>query len=80
LQLQNMVIKLFIFFLDEDKPYMLDIFESDLYVTTYKNNDVFKIHKYNATSKMYIVQNMPTRTRVGQIVVIQEQKQSRKSK
>ncbi|XP_064646344.1 low-density lipoprotein receptor-related protein 1-like isoform X2 [Lineus longissimus] len=63
---------------NDDKPYMLDIFENSLYVTTYKNNDVFKINKYNASKQTYIVRNMPSRTRVGHIVIIQEQKQTRK--
>ncbi|KAL3854931.1 hypothetical protein ACJMK2_014166, partial [Sinanodonta woodiana] len=60
-------------FSSSDPPYMLDIFEDALYVTTYKKHNLLQIHKFYNTSNVnkILFNSFP----IGDIVIAQKYKQ-----
>ena len=54
---------------NEDKPYKIEVYVADLYVTTFRNHSIHKIHNKSSSK---LVSNLP---RIGAIVIVQDMKQ-----
>lgn len=62
-----------LFELDGDKPNKIEVFEDYLYVTTYKTNNIIKLHKFGQRDPVYLVKGL---NRASDIVIVQEHKQT----
>ncbi|KAG1687419.1 Prolow-density lipoprotein receptor-related protein 1 [Nymphon striatum] len=56
---------------DGDKPNRIEIFEDYLYITTYKTNNIMKMHKFGRQEPVYLVKGL---NRASDIVIVQEHK------
>ncbi|XP_063218358.1 prolow-density lipoprotein receptor-related protein 1 [Bacillus rossius redtenbacheri] len=57
-----------------EKPFKLDVFEDNLYVSTYQVNNVLKINKFGRGNFTYLVQSL---NRASDILIVQENKQTK---
>ncbi|CAB3364278.1 Hypothetical predicted protein [Cloeon dipterum] len=56
----------------DDKPYKIEVFEDNLYISTYKNNNIIKMNKFGQGNLTYLVKDLH---RASDILIIHENKQ-----
>lgn len=75
--LNNIRLLICFFFIIDEKPYKLEVFEDSLYVTTYNTHHILRMDKFGRKNGTFLVQGLP---RVSDILIIQENKQDKTSK
>ncbi|XP_046386652.1 prolow-density lipoprotein receptor-related protein 1 isoform X2 [Ischnura elegans] len=61
-------------FSQENKPYKVEVFEDNLYVTTYQTNNVLRLNKFGRGNVTFLVKGP---TKASDILIIQENKLSK---
>ncbi|XP_055345561.1 prolow-density lipoprotein receptor-related protein 1-like [Paramacrobiotus metropolitanus] len=59
---------------EKEKPYGIDVFEDELYVSTYSSHSVFKINKWGAGNATLLAKGL---RRPARLLIVQEHKQNR---
>lgn len=77
-QLNINYVKFFLLYnFTEEKPYKLEVFEDNLYVSTYQTNNIIKLNKFGHGDLIYLMRGM---NRASDILIVQENKQTKNSK
>ena len=61
----------------EEKPYKVEVFEDNLYVSTYQTNNIIKLNKFGYGDLIYLMRGL---NRASDILIVQENKQTKNSK
>ena len=57
----------------EDKPYKIEVFEDNLFVSTFHNNAIFRMNKFGFGNMTYLVRGL---NKASDVVIVQENKQN----
>jgi hypothetical protein len=60
-----------------EKPYKIEVFEDNLYVSTYQSNNIIKLNKFGYGDLIYLMRGL---NRASDILIVQENKQTKNSK
>jgi hypothetical protein len=55
-----------------EKPYKVEVFEDNLYVSTYQTNSIIKLNKFGRGDLIYLTRGL---NRASDILIVQENKQ-----
>ncbi|KAJ9584467.1 hypothetical protein L9F63_021192, partial [Diploptera punctata] len=61
-------------FPNREKPYKMEVFEDNLYVSTFQTNNIFKLNKFGHGNITYLLQGL---NRASDILIVQENKQTK---